>query len=293
MNSELIVSIANGIIICRDDLFPKYYGGNKARKINSIEQEIRSRNNNAVVTTGGIQSNHCRVTAMMCAENQWKCKLILHGTESEFYNQKGNAQIMRMCGADIQFVDSQQISSAMDNAMNDFKNNGFSPYYLYGGGHNNFGVEAYVQAISELKNSLGSHFQPDHIFLASGTGSTQAGILVGLENVGWHNTKVHGISVARKKDRGINGIIEAISFVSSNFDSSKILFYDDYLFGGYGQDNDILRKFTNSIAIDTGLILDTTYTGKAYFGMIDLIKKFNLTGNIFFWHTGGLLNVMA
>lgn len=281
------------IRVFRDDLYPFLGGGNKGRKMNIVSNEILSNGYDSVVTTGGIQSNHCRVTALACAQNGWKCRLILHGSEQGFYNHKGNALIMRMCGADAQFVKPQDIGIAMDKAIEELKNEGYSPYYLYGGGHNKAGVEAYMEAVNELHEELGQNNQPDHIFLASGTGSTQAGILLGLEKVGWNNTKVHGISVARKNIRGIEGVLEATHFINPKFNTSKILFYDDFLFGGYGQYNGELEKFTYDVAEKTGIILDTTYTGKAFYGMMELIRKNNLKGNILFWHTGGLLNLMS
>jgi len=293
MNSKLFLKKNNNILVYHDDFYSSYLGGNKARKIKNIEKGIIQNRNNAIVTTGGIQSNHCRVTALACAHNGWKCKLILHGSEEQFYNQKGNALIMRMCGADIQFVKPQDIGPAMDKAMEDFKNEGYSPYYLNGGGHNKAGVIAYVEAVKELHKELGKDHPPDHIFLASGTGSTQAGILLGLEKIGWNNTIVHGISVARQKERGREGVLEAIHFVDTNFNASKILFYDDFLFGGYGQFNEELKNFTYEVAAKTGIIIDTTYTGKAYYGMTELIKRNKLEGNMLFWHTGGLLNVMV
>ncbi len=278
--------------IFQDNNSPEFLGGNKARKIKSIEREISSKHFNAIVTTGGIQSNHCRATAILCAKNNWKCKLILHGDEEQFYIQKGNALIMRLCGSDIQFVSPDNIGSSMDKAMEDMKSEGYSPYYLYGGGHNKAGVVAYVEAVKEVYDELGANNQPNHIFLASGTGSTQAGILLGLEEVGWGMTKVHGISVARKKEQGMKGVLEAANFLKQDFDASKILFYDDFLFGGYGIYNDKLKKLTFDVAKKTGVILDTTYTGKAYFGMMKLIKNNKLKGDFLFWHTGGLLNVM-
>lgn len=281
------------IYINNTDLGLPFWGGNKSRKIIAIEKDVFSRKNNAIVSTGGIQSNHCRVVALICAKNNWKCKLIMHGSEEQFYHQKGNALIMRMCGANIQFVKPQDIAPAMDKAMEDLRNEGNSPYYLYGGGHNKAGVQAYVEAVKELQDELIKNNPPDHIFLASGTGSTQAGILLGLEEIGWSNTKVHGISVARQKDRGTEGVLEAVHFVNPKFSASKILFYDEFLFGGYGQYNAKLEKFTFDVAQKTGIILDTTYTGKAYYGMTELIKRNNLKGNMLFWHTGGLLNVMA
>lgn len=285
--------INSNLFTLRDDLFQQFQGGNKARKMVFIEHEVFKRNNNAVVTTGGIQSNHCRVTALVCAQNNWKCKLLVHGDERDFYTQKGNALIMRMCNADIQFVKPQAIGPAMDKAMEDLISEGYSPYYLYGGGHNKAGVKAYTEAVKELQEELGNENQPDHIFLASGTGSTQAGILLGLQEVGWGKTNVHGISVARNEERGVQGVLEGINFIESKFDASKILFYDDFLFGGYGVYNRELESFTFDVARGAGIILDTTYTGKAYYGMKELIKRNNLKGNMLFWHTGGLLNVMA
>lgn len=281
------------IKIISDDLVLPFLGGNKARKLLKIEKEIASSKKNAIVTTGGIQSNHCRVAALVCAKNGWKCKLILHGNEQEFYKQNGNALIMRMCGAEIQFVTPAEIGSSMDKSMEDLKNRGYSPYYLYGGGHNKLGVAAYIDVIHELFDELGVENQPNHIFLPSGTGSTQAGILLGLEQVGWNATKVHGISVARIKAKGTKGVLEGIQFIKHDFDASKVLFYDDFLFGGYGAYNKELQKFIVGVAKKYGLILDTTYSGKAYYGMLKLIQKEKLTGNILFWHTGGLLNLMA
>ncbi len=281
------------ISIVRDDLFPFLGGGNKARKIIEISKDIVKKKRNAVVTTGGIQSNHCRVTALICAKNNWKCKLILHGNKEDFLEQKGNALIMRWCGVDIEFVDSSEIGSAMQKAMICFEKEGFIPYYLKGGGHNKAGVEAYIASIETLKSKIGSQNQPEYIFLASGTGSTQAGILLGLEKVGWSETKVYGISVSRRKKRGVNGIVEAINFVVNDFDNSKILFCDDYLFGGYGIFNNELEDFCYTVAKDKGILLDTYYTGKAFYGMQDIIRKNKITGSVLFWHTGGLLNIMA
>src|SRR5690606_25190858 len=121
MYSKVFLEENNGFILCRDDLFPKYYGGNKARKLEFIENDIKSLNNNAVVTTGGIQSNHCRVVALMCAKNKWKCSLVLHGDKNDFYRQTGNAAIMRMCGADVQFVAPNKIGQCMSDTMKALK----------------------------------------------------------------------------------------------------------------------------------------------------------------------------
>lgn len=283
-----------GISVLRDDLFPYFFGGNKARKAQLTFSGLQKQGYDAIVTTGGIQSNHCRVTALASAAKGWKCKLILHGSEHEFMSQKGNALIMRITGAEIEFVTSEEIGPAMDQAMEELTSKGYKPYYLHGGGHNKAGVQAYVNALKELQ-VLYPNMLPDHIFLASGTGSTQAGIIAGCQEVGWFQTQVHGISVARDKKRGVEAILEALGFVYTEPASlkSNINFYDDYRFGGYGKYDQQLLNFIHDVAEKSGIILDPTYTGKGFFGMMDVVRQKKLSGNILFWHTGGLLNLMA
>ena len=61
------------ISVVRDDVFPFVGGGNKARKAVYYEDFLRNNNYNAVVTCGGVQSNHNRAIALMAARNGWKC----------------------------------------------------------------------------------------------------------------------------------------------------------------------------------------------------------------------------
>lgn len=282
--------------IVRDDLFPEIGGGNKARKALEYESDALAKGANALITTGGIQSNHCRAIAILCARRGWKCKIVYHGTRERFESEKGNALIVRMCGAETEFVGESEISSTMDNAMRDFRSRGFSPYYVRGGGHDICGGMAYVKAVAELASSGFS--APDYIFHASGTGSTQAGIFVGLEKAGWKNTKVVGISVARNKERGTRVISEfsekLAEHCGADFDSSKIIFTDKYVCGGYEKYPPELESFVASAARETGILFDTTYSGKALYGMFKYIAENNLSAaRILFWHTGGIFNIMA
>lgn len=282
------------LYVVRDDLFPLFYGGNKARKMAHIAREIESGGFDAVVTTGGIQSNHCRVVALACAERGWKCKLVIHGSRGQFHSEKGNALLMRRSGATVEFVKAVDIGPAMDRSMQKFIDEGKKPYYLYGGGHNSSGVLAYRDAMREFKEGWVHSIPPEHIFLASGTGSTQAGLLAGCRMQEWSRTQIHGISVARVKDRGTAAILESLGFLDESPDSYRdsIFFEDLYTFGGYGSQTSELTDFTSRMGRETGLVLDNTYTGKAFFGMLDLVEKEKLKGPLVFWHTGGLLNLM-
>jgi len=286
------------INVFRDDLFPFFGGGNKGRKMFYIEKDIEENECNALVTTGGIQSNHCRATAMMAAANSWKCTIIYHGDKSRFYTEKGNAQIVRNLDVDVKFVESTEIGSAMDDAMENYRINGFNPYYIYGGGHNIAGGLAYVDAIRELKEECEDlNWKPKYIFVASGTGSTQGGILAGLELIGWQDVKVIGISVARKNPRGKVVVEEFYQVLRKKLDLNstelEVVFDDNYLHGGYESTDDLSMKIVDDFSARTGLLFDNTYSGKAIIGMLDYLERNNKINDILFWHTGGIFNLMA
>lgn len=287
------------IKVVRDDIFPFIGGGSKARKAMAYETFLRSNGYNAVVTCGGIQSNHNRAMALMCARNGWKCHLCIQGTKDRFMREKGNALLNRLSGAECEFINPEETSEAMDRAMNRLQIKGYNPYYVIGGGHNLPGGTCFVDAIKELKKQCEKiNYKPDYIFLASGTGSTQAGIVVGLDLVDWSDVKCVGISVARKYERGKSVIVEFANMLANHYGlendySDKILFNDNYLCGGYEKYTpEIEQQLTDAMA-HTGMIFDTTYSGKGFYGMMQEINKQNLHNkNIIFWHTGGIMNIM-
>jgi D-cysteine desulfhydrase len=284
--------------VFRDDLFPFLGGGNKARKIQEIAKEIKRKNANAIVTTGGIQSNHCRAAAIIAAENDWLCHLVLHGNEERYYSEKGNAFLMRKAGAVPTFVEAEGISDAMDEEMKKLKSSDYTPFYIWGGGHSVAGARAYVHAVQNLKSYFREEeWLPDAIFLASGTGSTQAGIMAGLELSELGDIPVLGISIARDEERGKDKIESLLHEMSEEMSCeeavSKIRFYDDWVSGGYENITPEISKLTDDVFSSTGILLDTTYTAKAWLGMRDMLKDGSVSGNILFWHTGGILNLMA
>ena len=282
--------------VVRDDLFPFIGGGSKARKAVEYEKYLKAEGYNAVVTCGGIQSNHNRAIALMAARNGWPCHLVIQGTKERFQKEKGNALLCRLAGADCEFIDPSETSVSMDRAMQAYEAQGLRPFYVHGGGHDLPGGTCFVDAVLELKKQCAE--KPDVIFLASGTGSTQAGIVVGLELAGWGDVKVIGISVARQFERGRQVIIDYANMLADHYGikkdfSDRIDFVTDYLFGGYEQFCPEMEAYLNDVKRSTGLVFDTTYSGKGFYGMMQEIKKRNLRGKkIVFWHTGGLMNTM-
>lgn len=283
------------VTVIRDDLFPFIGGGGKARKAVYYEEMLREQGYNAVATCGGIQSNHNRAIALMCAKNGWKCHLCIQGTEERFFAEKGNALLDRLSGAECELIRPEDTAEAMDRAMARLTSEGCKPYYCHGGGHDLPGGIAFVGAVEELAKQIE---KPDYIFHASGTGSTQAGIVVGLERVGWGDVKCIGISVARQYERGRQVIADFANTLADHYGMTeryddRILFNTDYLCGGYEQFTPEMDVYLKKAMKETGLMFDTTYSGKAFYGMMDYIKKHHLQDKkIVFWHTGGIMNIM-
>lgn len=281
---RLSANLGIDLWIKRDDLIPYYLGGNKVRKNLKILSGF-SGQPNVIITNGGAESNHARVVALMGAQLGCKVHLVLHGEEPSANSASGNSFFYRAANAETHFVDSSDIGSTIQALEKQATERGLSVLVIPGGGHSADGVRAYAEAVNELT------FEPDYIVHASGTGGTQAGLLAGVNSNQW-NTQVVGISVARAAERGIT---EIAKLLPSSFPLEKIDLREEYRFGGYEQFNDELLHLVKHVVREEGIPLDLTYTGKAMFGLHQLVASGEIKqgSKVVFWHTGGLLNLTS
>ncbi|QPB84644.1 pyridoxal-phosphate dependent enzyme [Pseudoalteromonas rubra] len=283
------------VYLKRDDLYPISGGGNKGRKAEYILSKCLSDGCNAVVTCGGLQSNHVRATAIKCRELGIECTIVIHS--SPVSRSTGNLKLLELLGVNVVYCEMSDVSDVMDREMDRFKSNGLTPFYIWGGGHSYEGTLAFFDAVKEVECQSDVDF--DSVFVASGTGATQAGLHCGFKSF-FPKTKVYGISVAREQARGTEAVRQSVEEFIEKYGldktySNDIFFTDRYHFGGYENSSELLTSKVIEVARSTGIVLDPTYTGKAWFGMEDMIKSGNYTSqsNVLFWHTGGLLNLMA
>ena len=280
--------------IKRDDLYPLAGGGIKARKIQRIWPDIISGSHDVIVTTGGPQSNHARATAIMAARAGIICHLVISLDEKKEYLDTGNILLMRMCGAIIDYCCLGKISEHMDRAMSLYRSRGHNPLYIWGGGHCLSGTVAFVEAAQEAQEQCGD-WTPDYLIHASGTGSTQAGLAIGYRNT---RTEVIGISVARDEKRGSDVIHACIDEYCNAFGGKsqdiQVSFRDEWTAGGYERRSDELMAVCET-ACKAGLIVDPTYSGKGLHGLVDMVRSGRIRpgSRVLFWHTGGLMNLMA
>ena len=293
MSNTPIQKLDNSLYIKRDDLIPYSFGGNKARKAKLFFEEIDNNDYDCVVTYGSSSSNHCRVVANMAAQRSIECYII---SPLEEYIETFNSRLINLFGAEVMQVPVNMVHETIEKRIVELKAQGKKPYFIAGGGHGNIGTQAYVDCYNEIKSweeENNIHF--DYIFHASGTGTTQAG-LISSNLINGDNRKIVGISIARKLPRGRDIVVESVQnyLVSRKIDIANSLveestiFIDDYTGAGYGKDSVEISDTIKNCMIDYGIPLDKTYTGKAFYGMIQYIKKNRLADKIIlFIHTGG------
>ena len=279
--------------IKRDDQTGLATGGNKTRKLEFLVAEALAAGADTLITGGAAQSNHSRQTAAAAAKFGLACTLVLRGTQPA--EIQGNLLIDRIVGADIVWAGAQPVTTAIDKVAERLKSNGQRPYVIPYGGSNPLGASGYVAAMEELVaqcQSMGTSF--DHIIVASSSSGTQAGMVVGADTAGFEG-QITGISIdldARSLKSKLAELTNATaSYLGLKlcYESSDFAVNDEYIGDGYGVFGDLERNAILTLGQTEGILLDPVYTGRAFGGLLEMIRRGELTKKerVLFWHTGG------
>ncbi len=283
----------------RDDQTGLATGGNKTRKLEFLVAEALARGADTLVTCGAAQSNHARQTAAAAARFGLACTLVLRGREPDLC--QGNLLLDRWLGAGVVWAGDAPLTEKLEEVAEGLRAEGKAVYIVPYGGSNPVGVCGYVAAMEELLTQcarLGIGF--DHILLASSSGGTQAGLIVGARALGYAG-RILGISVdlpaAPLQEVILDLAVATAGHLGLRLDLSPqdVAVNDGYLGGGYGVVGDLEREAIRTAARTEGLLLDPVYTGRALGGLLDLIRRgyFSPGERVLFWHTGGTAGLFA
>ncbi len=297
------------ILMKRDDLTDLALGGNKARKLEFLVGDAKLHDATALVTTGGVQSNHARMTAAAARLAGMKAALVLTAMDPE-PSVQGNLLLDYVLGADVHIVHGgePQAGSAktdeearVDEVMEAFRSAGGSPYLVALGGSCPIGVLGYIDASRELIEQLDEMgLRPSRLYYASGSRGTQAGLELGVRLFDGSYQCI-GIAVsggeAEKLPRAVRIANESAALIGAGPRlTAADLHTDQNHYGeGYAIPTAECLDAIRLVARSEGIVLDPVYTGKAMAGLIAHIRSGEITPGqtVVFLHTGGAPGLFA
>lgn len=288
------------IYVKRDDVMELAMGGNKVRKLEFILGDALRKNCNVLITRGSYFSNHVRLTAAASRKLGLEVFIVTYPPYEGFVEDvQGNFLLNIIFGAKvIEVRNPKEADEEMVRLSEKLVNEGYRPYVIPVGGSTPQGVLGYALAVVEvMEQARALGFKPDYIVHATGTGTTQAGLILGLKLLGVEGVKVIGVDTEKEdesvlKDKIINLVEKTASMlkVDVSVSGDDVLINRDYSFGGYGRVSKELVELITWVARKEGLLLDPVYTGKAFYCLVDLIKRGEIReeSRVVFIHTGGL-----
>ncbi|KAF7822046.1 putative D-cysteine desulfhydrase 1, mitochondrial [Senna tora] len=278
--------------------------GNKVRKLEFLMADAVAQGADCIITLGGIQSNHCRATAVAAKYLNLDCFLILR-TSKVIVDQDpglvGNLLVERLVGAHIELISKEEYSKigsvTLANVLKEkLIKEGRRPYVIPVGGSNSLGTWGYIEAVREIEQQIQSgpsNFTFDDIVVACGSGGTIAGLSLG-SSLSSLKARVHAFSVCDDPDYFYNYVQGLIDGLEAGVNSRDIVHIQNAKGLGYAMNTSEELNFVKEIAAATGVILDPVYSGKAAYGMLrdmrENPKKWE-GRKILFIHTGGLLGL--
>ncbi len=283
------------LYIKRDDMLSLALGGNKIRNLEFIIGDAIESGATDVVTAGRAQSNHCRLTAAACVQAGLRAHLVLSGSEPA--TATGNLVLDRLLGASIYFTGSNDRAVRevlVRKVAADIEGRGSRPYVVPVGGSEPRGALGHALAAFELAQQLEAIDEPlTAIVLATATGGTQAGMLMGFRKLA-SDVRVYGFAVAKSAGElraEVRRLCDALApeLNVTPLPDGDIRIDDTMLGGGYGVPSAAGYAATELLARTEGVLADPVYTGKAFAGLMSLVRSavFTQEDIVVFIHTGG------
>lgn len=293
------------ILIKRDDLTGLAMGGNKSRPLEFLMTEAKYMGADILITAGYQQSNW--VCNQLAAARKIGMDVILFLLKGNNKFQ-GNLLLYKLLGADIRFTDTEipdlpTLYKQMDNMAAELRSQGRRPYVTYYEAVGPLGIAGYVLLASEICKQLQERqITAQYLFLTSGSGCTQAGLILGgryykapFEVVGVMPN--HRYTGEQRVQMITDHANETARFLEMNlpFNPEEINYYDEYAGESYmGLTKEGLEAI-RLVAETEGIFLDPLYTSKSMACLMDQIHdgRFKPEDTVIYYHSGGLPIIFA
>lgn len=290
------------IFVKRDDLTGCDLTGNKVRKLDFFLADALAQDCDTVVTCGAASSNHCRATALGAARLGLRCHLLLRGTKPA--TPDGNLFLSLLAGAEAEYITPEQYADRdrlLAEMADHLESRGRKPYVIPEGGSTPLGCFGYINCAREIayqSERLGYEFT--HVACATGSGGTQAGLILGTRAY-LPDVQVVGFNVSQSAAAFTTRIRGLVDLWLRDFPSDltvadeDIVVVDGYTGTAGRQDTHEELALIRYMARAHGLLLDPVYTAKAFRGLCEEVRRgrFRPGSRVLFIHTGGMLELFT
>ncbi|PCK03567.1 MAG: D-cysteine desulfhydrase [Alteromonadaceae bacterium] len=295
-----------------DDQTGSVLSGNKIRKLEFCLADALEQGAQMIITCGGLQSNHCRATALAAAQLGLQSHLVLRGKKPPDNDADGNYLLDKLSGAAVSVyppkIYMESLPGLIAELIEAYSSKGIKAYSIPTGASNAVGIWGYITAAEELLADFKRlSFSPDEIFCATGSGGTQAGLTLGMHLAGakvpvtgfavcddnaYFDQKVRQDVLAWQQRYFPSGAYQDRQLAGIHTDL-KVRTIDRYIGAGYAKGYAELYSSISEVASLEGVVLDPVYTGKAFHGLLSEIKLGNLShcSDVLFLHTGGVFGL--
>lgn len=287
----------------RDDMCSGLaFGGNKIRKLEWLVPDILRTGCDTLVSIGNVQSNHTRQVAAVAAVLGLKCRLVQESWtewQDAVYDKVGNILLSRLMGADTIF-EGEGYSTApkrtWEAALEQVRQDGGKPYAIPAGASNHplggLGYANFADEVEQQEKKLGVFF--DTIVMATCTGSTQAGMVVGFRAQD-RERRVIGIDTAANTEMTRQAVLTIASSTAeliglkNRLRNTDIIIESNYSGPAYGVPDGSTIDAIRVAAQLEGMITDPVYEGKSMAGLIGLARRHTISpaSRILYVHLGG------
>ena len=282
----------------REDATGIGFGGNKLRKLDYVLHEAMASDADTLVSGGVVQSNSQRQVAAIAAKLGLQCHLaVYHGRlapPTPEYEISGNAFLNRLFGAHLHDVPWPGDRNAAIQALGEqLRKEGRRPYFVPYGVSNALGAVAYASTVAEIAaQSASAGFHPSAIVHCTGSGGSQAGLVVGA-SIGLPDTRVVGIDIDAEPERVRADVVryawDAAALLESSFNDADVEVVAGHAGPAYGVPHDATIEAIKLAGALEALVLDPVYSGKGLAGLIALVRadRWRRDEDVVFIHTGG------
>jgi D-cysteine desulfhydrase family pyridoxal phosphate-dependent enzyme len=302
---RLSAEMGRPLFVKRDDRLGPALGGNKTRKLEYLMAEARRQGATRVVTFGGLQSNHARLTAAAASLLGLEAHLLYFEPRPKALT--GNLLLNELLGARMHFFPlatrrprPRPLESTIRLARLLARLRVGPHYFIPVGGHTPTGALGYVRAALEIDDQArGLGIGDARLVVAAGSGGTLAGLLAGLRLAG-SRLRPLGIDVGSLWKDFPASVARLAGEVCSHLGQPQAFAPVDvpiveraYVGEAYGRPSDAGTTALERLARSEGVLLDPVYTAKAFAGLLGESARYGRGEPVVFLHTGGLPALFA